>query len=553
MSRWKSPRVLGWFLASLLAMSASCATDTPDRQSGSLSIDLDLKGDANIDEVMYRVSGNGIDPIEDVIDTSAPGSTYSVEVFGLAEGTNYQVEMKATTVDGSTTCAGVAMFDVVTNQTTLVYLVLRCGPPDHLGGVRVNASINFCAEIITAVAAPLQTSVGNDIQLYVVAEDWEGDEVEYRWAGTGGIIADPTSDATTYTCTSVGDQSVAVRISDDGFDYCRDEKIFAVRCVDGSGPECESDNDCEAPEICEGNKCVPGPECTDDDDCAPGEICVQELCVPAPPECTYDEDCIQGEICVNNECVPAPPECEADGDCAAGEVCVNNECVPAPPECTHNGQCAAGEVCVNNECVPAPPECTVDADCIPGEVCVNNECVPALECTQNSHCAPGEICVLNQCVPAPECTQDWHCALDEVCVRNECEPAPPECTEDWHCGSGYLCLAEECVWGGENHCPYFKGVKATPAIQSVGNLVNVRAQVIDQDFDLVEVVATSDCGTVSNPLEAIETPGEYETTVRCESVGRCSIYLTVSDDGFTDCDGTTVLSGRARVYVDCVP
>jgi hypothetical protein len=77
--------------------------------------------------------------------------------------------------------------------------------------------------------------------------------------------------------------------------------------------------------------------------------------------------------------------------------------------------------------------------------------------------------------------------------------------------------------------------------------------VIDQDFDLVEVVATSDCGTVSNPLEAIETPGEYETTVRCESVGRCSIYLTVSDDGFTDCDGTTVLSGRARVYVDCVP
>ncbi|MBW2191201.1 MAG: hypothetical protein JRG93_16755, partial [Deltaproteobacteria bacterium] len=363
MSRWHSPRVLGWFLASLLALCTSCATDAPDRTSGSLSIDLELRGDTDIDEVIYRVSGNGIDPIEGAIDTSAAGTTYSLEVFGLAEAKNYQVEMMATTVDKTTTCAGVAQFDVAANQITLVYLVLRCGRPEALGGVRVNASINYCAEIITAVAAPLQTSLGNDIEVYAVAHDWESDSVEYFWAATGGTIANPTASATTYTCTEVGNQSIAVRISDDGFDYCRDEKTFAVRCVDGSGPECEIDDHCEEQEICVGNQCVPDLECTDHADCAAGEVCVQDMCVPAPPECTDDADCIQGEVCVNNQCVPAPPECEVDGDCAPDEVCFNNECVPAPPECTQDSHCAAGEVCFNNECVPAPPECTQDFQC----------------------------------------------------------------------------------------------------------------------------------------------------------------------------------------------
>jgi hypothetical protein len=304
MSRWQSPRVLGWFIASLLALSTSCATgDTPDRTSGSLSIDLELRGDTDIDEVIYRVSGNGIDPIEGAIDTSAAGTTYSLEVFGLAEAKNYQVEMMATTVDKTTTCAGVAQFDVAANQITLVYLVLRCGRPEALGGVRVNASINYCAEIILAVAALLQTSVGNDIEVYVVADDWEGDGVEYFWSATGGTIASPTATATTYTCTEVGNQSIAVRISDDGLDYCRDEKTFAVRCVDGDGPECETNDHCEDLEICVGNQCVPYLECTDDAQCNPGEICVQNMCVPAPPECTADWHCDEGESCIDEECV----------------------------------------------------------------------------------------------------------------------------------------------------------------------------------------------------------------------------------------------------------
>jgi Cys-rich repeat protein len=553
MSRWQPQRVLAWFLASLFALSTGCATDTPDRTSGSLSIDLELRGDTDIDQVIYRVSGNRIDPIEGVIDTSAAGTTYSLEVFGLAAAKNYQVEMTATTVDQTTTCAGVAQFDVVANQLTLVYLVLRCGRPDELGGVRVNASINYCAEIITAVAAPLQTSVGNDIEVYVVADDWEGDSVEYFWAATGGTIANPTATATTYTCTEVGNQSIAVRISDDGFDYCRDEKTFAVRCVDGDGPECEIDDHCEEQEICVGNKCVPDVECTDNAQCAAGEICVQNMCVPAPPQCTDDTDCIQGEVCVDEKCVPAPPECTQDSHCATGYVCENNMCVPAPPECTQDSHCATGYVCENNMCVPAPPECTQDSQCATGYVCENNMCVPAPpECTQDSHCATGYVCLNNRCVEEIECIITAHCDPGYICVRRECVP-DIECTADWHCDVGELCIDQECVYTGANRCPYFLGATTTPVVQSSGNLINVWGRALDQDGDPMEVLAESTCGLVSVPLQSTDSVGESETTVRCDFVGSCHILISVSDDGFTDCDGTTILSGQVYTPVQCEP
>lgn len=526
MSRSKAPGLLGWFLASILALPAGCGTDTSGTSygtSGSLSIDLELRGDTDIDEVLYRVSGNGIEPIEGVIDTSAPGTTYSLEVFGLAEAQDYQVEMMATTADKTTTCAGVAQFDVFENDITLVYLVLRCGRPEALGGVRVNASINYCAEIMTAVAAPLQTSVGNDIQVYVVANDWEGDMIEYFWSATGGAIANPTATSTTYTCTEVGNQSIAVRISDDGFDYCRDEKTFAVRCVDGGGPECESDDYCKDHEICASNKCVPDLGCIDHAQCKPGEICVQNMCVPAPPECEDDGGCIKGEVCENNECVPG---------------------------CRHDGDCITGEICENNECVPAPLECEDDSGCIiPGEVCENNECVPG--CRHNGQCNDGEMCLNNQCVPEFECLLTVHCPPDEICVRRKCVPAPPECTADWQCEAGESCIDEECVYTGANRCPYFFGAETAPLVQSMGNLINVWSQALDKDGDPMEVLAESTCGLVSVPLQSTDSAGKSETTVRCDFVGSCHILISVSDDDFTDCDGTTTLSGQVYTPVRC--
>ena len=127
------------------------------------------------------------------INTSAPSSTASFEVYGLLAGDDYEVMMSATSTDGETSCVGSALFDVTAGVATEVHVMLNCRLGQELGGVRVNGKFNFCAEIVKVVVSPLQTSVGNQIDVLAVAEDRDGDAIEYEWTGTGGSFADPAS------------------------------------------------------------------------------------------------------------------------------------------------------------------------------------------------------------------------------------------------------------------------------------------------------------------------------------------------------------------------
>ena len=81
------------------------------------------------------------------------------------------------------------------------------------------------------VVSPLQTSVGNDMDLEAVAVDADDDPIDYMWTATGGSIADPTEVSTTYTCEEVGDHVIEISVSDDGFDYCIDVIDVDVTCV----------------------------------------------------------------------------------------------------------------------------------------------------------------------------------------------------------------------------------------------------------------------------------------------------------------------------------
>jgi len=128
-----------------------------------------------------------------------------------------------------------------------------------------------------------------------------------------------------------------------------------------------------------------------------------------------------------------------------------------------------------------------------------------------------------------------------------------ECTQDWHCDVGELCIDEECVYTGANRCPYFFGAETREQRTSVGDLMYVWGQAIDQDDDPMEVLVESNCGVVALPLQSTDSVGEAETTVRCDVVGGCYVLISVSDDGFTDCDGTTILSGQVYTQVTCEP
>jgi len=323
-----------------LAFSGCASEDPSSSDTGSIGLRLELSTDVVINEVNYWISGNGITPISGTIDTSAPGATASVEVFGLPPGQGYLVELSATSDDGETTCAGSAPFSVTIGVSTDVMVMLSCKGPPRLGGVRVNGKFNLCAELVQMVASPLQTSVGHEIDLSAIANDEEGDAIHYAWTATGGSIAGPAAASTTYTCEEVGQQSITIVISDDDFESCMDQWTVAVTCVESQGDLCDGvtceDDGNECTEVacnpsngaCEATSVADGTECD-------GGICIAGQCVASDP--------CEGVVCddTGNECTVAACN-PASGLCETANVADGTECDSGA------GTCMAGE-CVGSE------------------------------------------------------------------------------------------------------------------------------------------------------------------------------------------------------------
>ncbi|MFZ1864522.1 MAG: hypothetical protein WAU39_09900 [Polyangiales bacterium] len=203
--------------------------------TGNLSVQLELADGYSIDEVSYLILGGDMERMSGTIDTSAPGATASVEVYGLPPGDGYEIMMTATSTDGETSCSGSAEFDVEIGTTTEVMVILSCKPPRRFGSVRVDGKLNLCAELTKAVVSPLQTSAGNSIDLFAQAIDLEGDEIEFAWTGTGGSFEDAAGAQTSYTCEQAGDHAVTITVSDDGFVRCNSKWTVDITCVGDTG------------------------------------------------------------------------------------------------------------------------------------------------------------------------------------------------------------------------------------------------------------------------------------------------------------------------------
>ena len=227
-----------WVGAALLAAGCSGnSVSVPCYSELLIDLDVSVEGEEQsilLDEVLWTLTGNGMAPMSGAIDTSAPGATPSVEVFGLNPG-SYVIDLEASADDGETRCRGSAPFDVTAGVSTEVAVLLRCKVGQRFGAVRVNGKLNICSELTKAVVAPLQTSIGNRIAVRSQAEDEEGDSIAYAWTADSGSFEDSSAVDTFYTCEETGDHSLTVSVSDDGFAYCVDSWTVAIRCVDEGG------------------------------------------------------------------------------------------------------------------------------------------------------------------------------------------------------------------------------------------------------------------------------------------------------------------------------
>jgi exo-beta-1,3-glucanase (GH17 family) len=119
--------------------------------------------------------------------------------------------------------------------------------------------------------------------------------------------------------------------------------------------------------------------------------------------------------------------------------------------------------------------------------------------------------------------------------------------------------------GTLNQCAEYRQILVTPTTQSIGNLVDVQAEVYDPDGDpvTVSVQAVGACGNVatigSDTAASCETVSGCEAvvnTVECTDIGACEIVVAVSDDAFTLCtgllpDGKNNDAARSTIAVDC--
>jgi hypothetical protein len=287
------------------------------------------------------------------IDVSAPGATASVEVYGLAPGAGDLMTMSGTTTDGVFTCSGATEFDVETGVATEVSVYLNCRRTPPLGGVRVNGKFNFCAQLSKVVVSPLQTSVGHDVDLSVAAWDEEGDDVDFLWAATGGLIAEPTAEGTRFTCTATGSYTIFVSVSDNA--ECIDEWSTSVTCVEGDGgaPACRTDAecsglfpqpepDCREPTECTGGVCVRGDFLPEGTPCLRGGKCRAPGMGCVIPSCITDEDCMEDN---------PPNECRTAWTCSPEyseeyPYCKPGNPLPAGTPCDGgNGACAGDGQC----------------------------------------------------------------------------------------------------------------------------------------------------------------------------------------------------------------
>ncbi|MDH3622472.1 MAG: hypothetical protein OES69_07370 [Myxococcales bacterium] len=446
---------------------AGCATNT-EGESGSLSLELVINGDAEIDEVQWSITRGGEEIKSGTINTSANGATASVQAYGLEPGDGYTITLEAVSPEKETTCKGSAMFDIKVGEVTEVDVMMNCKPPRRFGAVRVNGELNICPYINWADVSPLETSVGNDIDLFAMATDDEGDPIFYMWSSGSGVIADPIAQSTTYTCTAVGDDAITILVTDDGGTHCMDMHTVPIECFAGDGEPCEgvicedTGNECttaacnsgtgfcETSNVADNTDCDGGAGMCMGGECVPKELCMDVVCEDDGNECT-DEACNPADgmcetsnnsnacnddtgTCSEGVCVPNP-ECTVDGDCpATGNECIDAACNAGTCGTSNNtNACDGGDgTCDAGVCVPNP-ECAVDGDCpATGNECIDPVCnAGTCETSNNTNACDDDTgtCQDGQCVTTDPCAGVVCDDTGNDCTVAECNPANGLCEE----------------------------------------------------------------------------------------------------------------------------
>ena len=256
-------------------------------------------------------------------------------------------------------------------------------------------------------------------------------------------------------------------------------------CVEAPRP-CQSDGDCDDPQICVIDRSGMGADLTCQDP-IPGSGDLGDACA-------MDNECRSG-LCLDDVCsrpCERPNDCSADGSfiCEPTQVSTGsganvsvNVCKPRPPtQCLSNNQCTAPNSCVAErgprevDFVCGDPNqgggqlgdtCTQDSECAQN-FCLDGVCTTPCQGMGDCSGAPDYSCELREvqlsgnnrdnvqvCVPPVPCQDDGACKITEECyvrrgpgdIETVCRPGNvggglvgQVCDDDMECAAN-LCYA----------------------------------------------------------------------------------------------------------------
>jgi len=211
-----------------------CTDQDPKSKDGSVKLDLRVSSTAKIDTISYLVSGNDITPLTGQIDVSK-SMTATATVRGIPAGKKYQVQLDASTSDGTVTCAGSSDVDVAAGKTAQVTINMQCSDTRSTGTLNINGTFDNCPAVTAAAAMPVTATVNGVINLQATGADLDGDGLTFRWrqstdVGTLGAVAMTSTRAatTTFTCGAVGMTTLTVTVSDG---TCEDSASIPITCT----------------------------------------------------------------------------------------------------------------------------------------------------------------------------------------------------------------------------------------------------------------------------------------------------------------------------------
>ena len=246
------------------------ASNATDNESGA-KIELALTtGGTTINKFHYDITG----PTNKSDDVDITNSVHpSAVIGGLAVGTGYKIDVKATSVAeaGLPVTCGLrtpVSFDIPTPAAgtdasplvpVSVNVSLYCVTPTTTGSVALSGTVNVCPVITsfgTAPGQPAEVKQGYTIGLAAAAVDSDTTGltgITYTWGvgdPTSASLDDPSSATPTLTCKTTGaggNIAVTLVVGQTGDSQCQQVATFTVTCTPVA--RC-GDSSCNGTEVC---------------------------------------------------------------------------------------------------------------------------------------------------------------------------------------------------------------------------------------------------------------------------------------------------------------